>query len=240
MNFTLDDRHRSIRRFLMNALGAPPWRLRTERQPVADEERPVGVVEAGSPVTTTRSRTSIPQGNVERAQTFSIMLYPPLKTTARESRLEAETWAQLLDQAILVGLLNDDGSTLSAPEMLPVYDFAGVPAAGADRAGAAVAYGWLRADDYPVQPRQDPEDPLRFTVTCDLRVSWEQAGRERRQDEPAVGVVVPVAPGTVPPGGVDPLAPWPPPIAPVTPAVPPTDAPDPGTVPPPLGGGVLP
>lgn len=180
MNFTLDDRHRSLRRFLMNALGSPPWRVRTERQPVADEQRPVAVVEVTTAATTLRARRSIPQGNIERGQTFAIVLYPALGASAAESRLEAATVADRLQDSIAVGLVDelDNDALLSAPEMLPVYDFAGVPVKGALRAGPPAPYGWLRVEDYPVRPVQDPEDPLRWTVVCDLRVSWEQAGRD--------------------------------------------------------------
>lgn len=186
MNYALDDRHRSLRRFVMNALGSPPWTVRTERQPVADEERPVAVVEVSTAVVTLRARTSIPQGNVERQQTFTITLYPVMEETAAESRLAAEAASQQLDQALVVGLSNDDETVLSYPEMLPVYDFAGVAVKGADRAGPMDPYGWMRADDYPVRTIQDPDDPLRWTVACDLRASWEQAGRER-PPAPTVG-----------------------------------------------------
>lgn len=206
MNFTLDDRHRSIRRFLMNALGSPPWKIRTERQPVQDEERPVAVVEAPTPAATTRSRTSVPQGNVEKQQTFTLTLYPALAETAAESRLAAAAAAELLADAIGVGLVwgpddegHDDGDLLTAPEMLPVYDYEDVPVKGAGRAGPEEAYGWLRVDDYPVGMIQDPEDVLRYTVTCSLRVSWEEAGRERK-DAPPVGSMPGDWGGGPPPG----------------------------------------
>lgn len=163
----------------MNTLGSPPWRVRTERQPVADEERPVAVVEVATAAVTTRARISIPQGNVEKAQTFGLMLYPVIGDSAAESRLEAARVAQLLEDAIGVGLLDGDGESLTRPERIPVYDFEGVPVKGATRAGAAEPYGYLWVEDFPVEPVQDPEDPLRWTVACPLRVSWEQGGRER-------------------------------------------------------------
>lgn len=177
MNYTLDDRHRSLRRFLMNALGAPPWRLRTERQPVADEERPVGLVETASPAATTRARVTVPQGDVEKVQTFSIMLYPALGDTAAESRLAAEEVAQLLDDAFTSGLIDDAGGELSRPFRVPVYDFAGVAVKGPERGGPEAAYGWLWIEDAPVRTVQDPDDVLRFAVVCDVRVSWSQGGR---------------------------------------------------------------
>lgn len=184
MNYAVDDRHRSLRRFVMNAVGSPPWRVRTERQPVADEQRPVAVVEASTPMVTTAARVSIPQGNVTRQQTFALVLYPVIGESAAEARLEAERVAELLGDAIDVGLVDDDGALLTAPQRIPVYDFAGVAVKGADRRGGADPYGWLWVEDAPVSALQDPEDPLRWTVACDMRVSWEQAGRDRPQAEP--------------------------------------------------------
>lgn len=224
MNFSLDDRHRSIRRFLMNALGSPPWTIRTERQPVADEQRPVAVVEVVSPAATTWSRTSIPQGDVRRSQAFALTLYPQLGASPAEAGHAARELAELLTNAIGYGLNADDGSRLSAPEALPVYNFAGVPVKGATRAGPAVPYGWMDADDFPVRPVQDPEDPLRWTVVCDLRVTWWQGGRVRPTTELPVRVLDPVQPGTVPPGGTQPTEPWPEPSAPVEQSPPPTDS----------------
>lgn len=180
MNFTVDDRHRSLRRFLMNALGSPPWVIRTQREPVRDEERPVALVEVATPTGPGRpARVSIPQGSVERIQTFALVLYPALGDTAAGARLAAAQLAQRLEDAIGVGLNTDAGVLLSAPERIPVYDFAGVAVVGAARAGPAGAYGWLWVEDFPVRAVQDPDDPLRWTVTCALRVSWEQAGRVR-------------------------------------------------------------
>jgi hypothetical protein len=181
--YSLDDRQRSIRRFVMNAMGAPPWRVRVAREPIADEQRPVAVVEPAAAAGTTRWHTSIPQGDVEKVQTFVLTLYPEMvdeqgdALTAGAARLVVAQWAERLDAAITVGLVNDDGSRLSAPRMLPVYDFAGVPAEGAMRAGAPTPYGWMWVDDAPVQMIPDPDDHLRWTIVCDLRVSWSQAGR---------------------------------------------------------------
>lgn len=169
----------------MNAMGSPPWRVRVERVPVADEERPVAVVEPAAPEGTTRWRTSVPQGDVEKAQTFTLTLYPAMvdedgvALSAAAARLAVAQLAERLDAAITVGLVRDDGSLLSAPRMVPVYDFEGVPAEGATRAGAAEPYGWLWVEDAPVQSIPDPDDHLRWTITCDLRVSWSQAGRQR-------------------------------------------------------------
>lgn len=177
--FSMDDRHRSLRRFVMNSLGAPPWRVRTERQPVPDDDRPVAVVEATSAVTTTFARTSIPQGDVQRAQSFTITMYPVLEASAAESRLAAETVAEALSAAITFGLIDDEDppGNLTAPDHLPVYDFAGVDVKGTLRAGPDEHYGWMSIEDAAVRTIQDPEDPLRWTVVCELRLTWWQGGR---------------------------------------------------------------
>lgn len=193
MNFSLDDRHRSIRRFLMVVLGSPPWTIRTERERVEDDQRPAAVIEVASAVLPGRpARVSIPQGNVEKQQTFSIACFPVLAATAAESRLEAERVADLLTQAVTLGLVDPPAPPLpqpwpwdTAPERLPVFDYAAVPVKGAARGGPQAPYGWMWAEDYPVRPVQDPDDPLRWTVALDLRVSWEQAGRAGHPGVPA-------------------------------------------------------
>lgn len=177
--FSLDDRHRSIRRFVMNALDSPPWRVRTERQPVADEDRPVAVIEVAAPLVRLSARTSIPQGDVQRQQTFGVVLYPVIEDSAAEARHTAALAAERLANAIEFGLVDDEGELLTAPEMMPVYSFVAVPVKGVQRQGPSEPYGWMRVEDFPVRTIQDPEDPLRWTVTCDLRVSWWQGGRER-------------------------------------------------------------
>lgn len=175
-NFAADDIHRSLRRFVSLVLEAP-WKVRTERQPVADSERPAMVIEPSSGITTGRHRVSIPQGNVEKVQAFSAMAYPVLEETARESRLTAQKLADLLDQAFTVGLVDDAGVSIGAPFRIPIYDFEDVPVAGRSRAGPSEPYGFAWVADLTVRAMQDPVDYLRFTVTCDLRLSWEQGGR---------------------------------------------------------------
>lgn len=184
MNFSLDDRRRSLRRFLMMAVGSPPWTVYVAREHVADDARPAALIEPASPAGPGRAaRISIPQGNRERRQTFSLMLFPafldgdgnPLEI--EEARLAADTAAQQLEDALALGLIDDDGSAWSAPERLPMFDFAGVAVSGELRAGPAESYGWMWVDEFPVRVIQDTDDPLRFTVVCDLRLSWEAPGR---------------------------------------------------------------
>lgn len=160
----------------MNAMGAPPWTVRTEREQVADDARPVAVVEVTSPEASLQARETVPQGDVHRSQTFTLTLYPEVERTAAEARQRAARDASLLLGAIAGGLVDGD-AVLSGPFRLPVYDFEGVPVKGSGRGGPAVPYGWLSVEDAPVRPVQDPEDARRWTVVCDLRMTWWQGGR---------------------------------------------------------------
>lgn len=181
MNFALDDIHRSLRRYVSQALGSPPWRVRVVRQNVTNDDRPVAVVEPASTATVVAARATIPQGDVTKAQSYSVMAYPELGDTAAESGQIATQVAQLLLDAFQLGLVDEEGAFIGAPERLPVYDFAGVAVVGPieERIGPDEPYGYLWIDDIAVRPLQDAEDPLRFTVACDLRLSWQSAGRER-------------------------------------------------------------
>lgn len=194
MNFSLVDRQRSLRRFLMMSLGAPPWRIYIARDHVGDDERPAAIVEPGSPSGRGRpARISLPQGNRERMQTHSIALFPsfmtedeePRRLSVEEAAVRAHGLAQRLEDSIALGLIDDDGEAWSYPERIPVFDFDAVPVLGAQRGGPDEPYGWMWVEDFPVRPVQDNDDPLRWTVVSDLRVSWEAAGRAPLPGPPA-------------------------------------------------------
>lgn len=199
MNYEVDDLHRSLRRYISLVL-VQPWRVRTERQPVTPDERELCVVEPSSGVTTGRHRVSIPAGNVEKLMAFSAMAYPAMGATASESRVEAQRIATILDNAFTNGLVDEtDGvqTNIASPFRVPVYDFLGVPVTGKSRAGPSEPYGYAWLDDLSVRSIQDSLDHLRYTVTCDLRLSWEQGGR-----------ILPSAPlAKAMPGGFDPPGP---------------------------------
>jgi hypothetical protein len=192
VNFSADDRRRSLRRFLMAVLDSPPWMFLTEPVAIADERRPVGVIESVGSVATTRARATVPQGNVEKAQSYAISLYPPLPgevastedpavmvpVAPEVARLAADELAHLVDQAVTVGLVNDDGTSWSHPLRLPVWDYSATPVVGAGRAGPADLYGWMWVEDFGAEPLADPDDSRRWTVGLSLRLSWEQAGRD--------------------------------------------------------------
>lgn len=194
MNFSLDDRVRSLRRFLMETLGAPPWTVRVQREVVQDEERPVALVEPTSAIGpgALPARTSIPQGDVDQAQTVTISLYPSFVDDAgapvspAESARRAREVATLIERALFSGLVLDDGERWSYPFRVPVFDFEATPIEGRGRRGPTERYGWMSVDESPVRPIQDPVDPLRWAVVADLRCSWQQGGAIRDPSEPLV------------------------------------------------------
>jgi hypothetical protein len=187
-----DDRVRSLRDWTVACLGSPPWIVRPQRQDMPREGRPAVVVESASPPLPTRARVSVPQGNVEWVQAFSIMAYPAPGETPAQSRLEADRVAALLTHAVVHGMVEmvevppadpgDDPTMVerqySPPLRIPLFDYAGVPVEGEGRAGPTEPYDWMWVDDPAgAQAVQDPLDHLLFTVPLDLRLSWESTGR---------------------------------------------------------------
>lgn len=180
-NLSFDDVHRSLRRYLDVVLG-DPWDSRTEREVIGDDERPAMVVEAATPSGfapgNPPARRTIPQGDVAVTQTFTAMAYPAIFDTAREGGAEAKRVAQVLNDAVVFGVVNDDGSPIGHPMAVPVWDYADVPATGPDRAGPVEPYAWAWVEDHSARPLQDPLDAKRWTVAMDVRLSWQRAGRE--------------------------------------------------------------
>lgn len=179
-----EDVLRSLRRYVSLMLGSPPWTVRIQRTRVADDERPVAVVEQSAPLTTPRSRAGgIAQGDVQKAATYTVVCYPgPIAATAADARLQAGEVASLLDAGFTRGLVTDDvpPKNVGAPWRVPVYDFAGVPVSGANRAGPADPYMYANVGaGFNVRPIQDALDELRFTVAATLPLTWWQGGRIR-------------------------------------------------------------
>lgn len=179
-----DDIARSVRRYVAEMLG-PPWAIDLERKEVRDDARPAGLVEVAQS-RVRRARVSIPQGNVEMFAPVSVTLYPSL-ADPREAGRTARVLTHALLQLIVVGADGptfEDGRPASGPERLPLYDYADVPLTGtaAQRQGPAHPHDLLWAEDYGVRPIQDPQDPQRWTVALDMRVSWEQPGRVSQAD----------------------------------------------------------
>lgn len=196
-----DDVFRSLRRYTAMILGSPPWRVRLQRVRVSDDDRPVAVLEPGL-LGTPIARRTIPQGDVQKQQTFTIVCYPELGSTADEAGEAARQLAGLLDAGFSRGLVTSDTPPVNvgAPFRLPIWDYAGVPLTGANRSPAGDPYTHADIDQsFNVRPIQDAMDELRYTVVCTLRMTWWQGGRAYPPQPIAVAV-----PGTfggdVPPG----------------------------------------
>lgn len=197
-----EDVIRSLRRYVALMLGSPPWSVRAQRTRVADEERPVAVVEGSGPLSTPFARTArVRQGDQQKARPFTVVCYPVVVwESAAEAAHGARELVTLLDAGFSRGLVTDDvpAVNIGGPFRVPIWDYAGVPIVGASRAGPADPYSYANVDpSFNVRDVQDPLDELRFTVVASLRLTWWQGGR-----------VPPAAPvATSVPGGWEPVHP---------------------------------
>lgn len=195
-----DSVHRSLRRYLALLLG-DPWELRLEQRGIADEDRPVAVVEMG-PRANIRARTSLEQGEVVNGWPVTITCYPavaPDERTGRQAAAELRYW---LSQWLTVGLevlaATPDGKPFAGPWRVPLWDYDEVPLTGPDKAGPADPHDviWIEEGSDSVTALVDPEDPLRWTVVCEFRCSVEAPGRikERTIFTDISGTFVPATP----------------------------------------------
>lgn len=195
---------RSCRRYVWLMLGGDPWTVRIGRVRASDDERPIAVVEPSSPLTTPFSRAgTLNQGDVQKAQTLTVVCYPPLAGSAQESAMTAEATAAALNDGFERGLITDDTppKRIGAPWRLPIYDFAGVPITGPGRAGPTDPYGYanVTVSGFNVRPVQDAMDELRYTVVATVPLTWWRAGRIAPE-----GPLITAIPGTFSDGPVPP------------------------------------
>jgi hypothetical protein len=73
----------------------------------------------------------------------------------------------------------------AGPLVLPLWDYEGVPITGPEKAGPADPHDvlWIIQGSLSVNAIQDPDDPLRWTVVANFRVSVERPGRVAAPDE---------------------------------------------------------
>lgn len=197
---------RSCRRYVAAILGSPPWTVRIGRVRSSDDQRPVAIIDPAGPLTTLFARASIPQGDVQKARTLTVVCYPALGESAQESTIAAEELAALLEAGFERGLVTDDvpPTLIGAPWRMPLYDFAGVPVTGSSRAGASEPYGYANVTEtgFNVRAVQDAMDELRYTVVATVPLTWWRAGRDGPDGPLVTGVpgtyepVVPGAPAT--------------------------------------------
>lgn len=206
-----DDVARSIRRYLSGTLEAPPWRLRTERREVRDDDRPVGVIDIGE-VTVTRAREGVlEQGEVEWLLPVTVSCYPEIEAKEKEGRHEAELLRAQLLRWIQVGLtVQADGRDFAGPFRIPLYDYSQTDLSGAAKAGPTEPHDVLFVPRQSLSSAiiQDLEDSLRFTVICEFQATVEMPGRVP-PDAPPVTEIYPVPPSPVWEGYVGPGHPVP-------------------------------
>lgn len=199
VKYTAEDIARSLQRYYSTMLGDNAegrWQWRLQREEVADDKRPVAVLELGVE-RSTQARNAIDQGNVIVAMPFTVTLYPPIAEPRPAGQLARQLSSWLLD-AVAIGI--DLGTytrlgrkrPVAGPMRLPLWDYAGVPLTGAGRAGPAAPADHLWVEDVTARPIQDPQDARRWTVASDVRVSWEKPGR--------VAPAVPIAARFLPTG----------------------------------------
>ena len=195
--YTPQDIKRSIRKYLVALLEEQKgWTLRIERREVRDEDRPVAVIELG-PESVLRAREALTQGEVETLYPVTVSAYPalpeyednadPPSDPIREAEAAAEELKALLTQWLMFGLTVTDvkGQHWAGPMRIPLYDYAETPLTGDKRAMEDDPHDvlWVQRESIAVNAVQDPDDLRRWSVLLDFRVSMEQPGRIRSEDE---------------------------------------------------------
>ena len=190
-----DDVRRSIRRYLSYTFGAPPWRIRVERREVADDARPIMVVQLG-PLSDTFARETLEQGDVTALVPVTVYAYPEKATNERAGVQQGEAIRAQLRDLIRFGLPttfehgdppadvsltldDDDGRPAAGPYRIPLYDYEGVPMEG-ERVEPSHPHTVMRVLRESVSvrgPIQDPDDPRRLTVALEFRAQLEAPGR---------------------------------------------------------------
>lgn len=157
------------------------WRVRLQRTRVADEERPVAIIDPGVLTVLWAREGTIRQGDVQKGRPFTATFYPEVAMTPARSAQLARLLEARLDAGFTRGLVSNEGPQrhIGGPFRVPVYDFDGVPIDGPERGGPDEPY--MHANIVPssltIRPIQDPLDERRYTVVLSMRLAWWQAGR---------------------------------------------------------------
>lgn len=194
-----DDVQRSVRRYLSQTLPTlnpeKRWRLAFQREQVRDAQRPQGILEMGRVAGSGPSRAgSLQQDLVVEGAPITVTLWPEMHDPdgallePRVAERNARMIQGLVYDTFRFGLdlppLPEDHPThpnrpRCGPERVPLYDYSdsGTVGTAAQRQGPADPHDWLWADGYGTRAIQDPEDPRRWSVICELTVTWERPGR---------------------------------------------------------------
>lgn len=202
--YTDEDVQRSLRRLFSTMLGEPAapvdpddpdppeppfdpfpeitrrWSWRGEREEIADDARPVAVIQMGE-LSVVSARAAVPQGNVTMQSAGTITLYPPLFLDGpeRSAALARKLKTALTDVVIFgidLGMFESWGRLrpVSGPMRLPLWDYADV---GVDEAGPEDPHDHMWVEDAAANALQDPLDPARWSVVLDFRITFERPGR---------------------------------------------------------------
>lgn len=194
-----DDIARSIRRYLGMMLESP-WELRLERREVADDDRPVGVVDLGA-AGSVFARTSIEQGWVTEMYPVTVTCYPEMEKNPRNGAQNARELTTALKNLIQLGMVLNfpSGRPAAGPYHIPLWDYTGVPMTGPQRAGPPDPHATLSVAESPftARPIQDPEDEKRWTCILEFHVHVQKPGRTLDPDLPLVTTIEQM-PGTSP------------------------------------------
>ena len=207
MAWTTDDVQRSVRRYFSQTLvpldPAKRWRLAFSKDQVRDDQRPAGLIEMGQLTSGNRQRSaSLQQRNVVEAVPITVTLWPEMHGAdgalleARVAERNARALQQQVYDLFRFGLElpplplthpTHPGRPRSGPERVPLYDYSASTTTGtaAQRQGPADPHDWMWAESYGARAIQDPEDPRRWTVVCELTLSWERPGRITAEERDA-------------------------------------------------------
>jgi hypothetical protein len=184
-----EDALRSMRRFVFNALGGPPWRVRLAMD--GRFKRPFALVSTPTPGAVQQAGPSA----VRQDLPVIVQLYPALPgdgpSRATEARLLAERAAELLTQAIGVGVADlEDPTVHGYQQRIPLWDYhdaEGTPLVLDGPDSVAVQrlrpdYLWV-ADGWTVHVQPEASEDQLFVALANLRVQWYRSSRLRPQGE---------------------------------------------------------
>lgn len=189
--YSPEDVHRSLRRWCTLALDdvtdpGAEWVVELVRREVADQERPVAVVENAGPMIPKRAQRQsigrlVGHGGMDRdlVQPWTLTAYPITEGSARDCALRAERIAAKLFDAVSLGMTVD-----GAPLRIALYEYEGL---GFTEADPEDPYDYLWVDDFSGRAIPDSFDDRRFTVVLTLRLSWRAPGRAMPPTPDAVG-----------------------------------------------------
>jgi hypothetical protein len=177
---TREDAIRSTRRYIASALGSPPWRVRMDMD--GRFKRPTALVQLPNPAGWTPGGVDTVRGTAA----ITVQLFPEIGTTSSESKILAERAADLLSDALLLGVPDaHDPTVVGHRELIPLWDYTdteGNPLP-LDEGPQSIATKRTPRDFLIVAPgwtfqtiAEAPDDQL-YTTIGELRVQWFRNAR---------------------------------------------------------------